>query len=607
MKKSMRLLNVVLIVLLLLMTLPLRVRTARAANGVDLVPTVASVTAEPGTDAEFKATIYSTSSTDTSYKITIATCSQDWSQTIVQPGGDVVSITPNANAELVFTVSVPPTASPNFRCETIVTVADNNNTASTASATFTVTTPQVTQTPKPSATLPPPPDLSRPVLQVRSYFNAPSPVVAGAEFDMVVNLVNTGAKDAKNVFVRFEGSGVLPRDTGGMLVVQEVRKTETAEFRQPMVQVGEIAGSTSVPITANVSYTDETGEKYSESFVLALPVAAATQVPASSGSWATPTPTGVKAAQFMISKVTTSVDPLQPGTVFDLTLDVHNLGNADARNVTMVLGGATESTDNSSGTPQPGGIAAGASDLSKFAPLGSSNLVYLGDVPNGAIASPTIKLVVNVNTDPGAYPLRISFVYIDAKNNRKVDDQVITLLVYSLPKLEASFYTEPQPIMMGMPGNLPIQITNLGKKNVVLGNITITSPAGTIQNGKSLVGSLDPGGYFTLDAMLDPTAAGEAEIVVTIDYNDDFSQPRVFTKSLKVTVESAPPTPDPASMQGMEDAGMMADAQPETFWQKVVRFFKGLFGLGSDSPSGPVETAPGEMPPDNKPVEKPLG
>lgn len=604
MKKSMRLLNVVLIVLMLLMTLPRQVRVARAANGVDIIPTIASVTAGPGTDAEFIATIYNLLGTDTSYQITIATCDASWSQTPVQPNSNLVSIAGYANAELIFTVSVPANASPNSQCATLVTIIDTNDSSSTATATFTVTTPAA---PKPTATLPPPPDLSRPVLQVRSYFNAPSPVVAGAEFDMVVNLVNTGAKDAKNVFVRFEGSGVLPRDTGGMLVVQEVRKTETAEFRQPMVQVGEIAGSTSVPITANVSYTDETGEKYSESFVLALPVAAATQVPASSGSWATPTPTGVKAAQFMISKVTTSVDPLQPGTVFDLTLDVHNLGNADARNVTMVLGGATESTDNSSGTPQPGGIAAGASDLSKFAPLGSSNLVYLGDVPNGAIASPTIKLVVNVNTDPGAYPLRISFVYIDAKNNRKVDDQVITLLVYSLPKLEASFYTEPQPIMMGMPGNLPIQITNLGKKNVVLGNITTTSPAGAIQNGKSLVGSLDPGGYFTLDAMLDPTAAGEAEIVVTIDYNDDFSQPRVFTKSLKVTVESAPPTPDPASMQGMEDAGMMSDAQPETFWQKVVRFFKGLFGLGSDSPSGPLETAPGEMPPDNKPVEKPLG
>ncbi|HNR46001.1 MAG TPA: hypothetical protein PKO03_02965, partial [Anaerolineaceae bacterium] len=43
------------------------------------------------------------------------------------------------------------------------------------------------------------------------------------------------------------------------------------------------------------------------------------------------------------------------------------------------------------------------------------------------------------------------------------------------------------------------------------------------------------------------------------------------------------------------------EPEPETFWDKVVRFFKGLFGLDSAEPT--PEPIPSETFPEDKPIE----
>ena len=46
----------------------------------------------------------------------------------------------------------------------------------------------------------------------------------------------------------------------------------------------------------------------------------------------------------------------------------------------------------------------------------------------------------------------------------------------------------------------------------------------------------------------------------------------------------------------------------ETVWQKVVRFFKGLFGLGSDTPDESMPVMPeGEIPSDSEIIVVPQG
>jgi hypothetical protein len=73
--------------------------------------------------------------------------------------------------------------------------------------------------------------------------------------------------------------------------------------------------------------------------------------------------------------------------------------------------------------------------------------------------------------------------------------------------------------------------------------MTVTAEGADITNNVSLVGSLDPGGYYTLDANIIPMNEGPLDVKVTINYTDDFNQTRTIEKTIAVNVVAAPVMP----------------------------------------------------------------
>jgi hypothetical protein len=458
--------------------------------------------------------------------------------------------------------------------------------------------PQATVTPTVSAVI------VRPLVVVDSY-SPGGDIDEDEEFDLKLTLRNRGRETANNLIAVFESADFLPLGTGGVRALNSLGTDSTVEVTQRMLAVGDFTGRSAASVTVTLSYTGQAGEAFTETFNITVEL----EEPVYTGvAQPTATPTSQPRPQIVVDAYTSDVDPLQPGTDFFLALEMRNLGNSDAKAVTLVLGGSGDSVDVSSGTPQPGGVAGGGSDLTNFAPLGSSNLVYLGDVPSGAVVTASIHLIVNVSTNPGAYPLKLSYVYTDANGNRLVDDQVITLLVYSLPQVEINFFADPGVLMTGQPNPLPLQVNNLGQTTAVLGNLRITSDAGEVMNGTVLIGSLEPGGYFPLDAMFIPFQPGTATLDVTINYTDNFNKPRLIEQQLTVEVQEAP-----MMEPGMGEEGMpVFEPEPvqETFFDKVLRFLKGLIGLdsGTEEPVMPEfnEGRPEEEPGiESRPV--PLG
>jgi hypothetical protein len=275
------------------------------------------------------------------------------------------------------------------------------------------------------------------------------------------------------------------------------------------------------------------------------------------------------------------MDPLQPGVQFTLTMTVENTGNIGAQRVTMIVGGGS-SSGSSNGTPQPGGVSGGSGEFTNFAPVGASNVQTLGDLPERGAAQVRQDLIVNVSTSPGAYPMKVTFSYLNDKGEVINDEQVITLLVYSLPTLDISFYRPPDPFIVGQPGALPIQVVNLGKRLSVLGTLKIESTNGTIENGTSLVGSLDAGGYFTLDAMVIPEESGPLALDITIDYTDDFNEAHDQPQDANRVMEEWRADVEP----GMEGGGAEASAACHGNGPaKSVAFILGLFGLTAPRPN----------------------
>lgn len=474
----------------------------------------------------------------------------------------------------------------------------------TPTETPTVLTPSQTPTsaPPPSATATLASSGERPILIVASYSVNKNIISVGKPFSLAIKVINQGGTRASNVMLVFDTPKFFPQGNGGVITIGNLESGSEKEFTQELVPSSELWGQNMAGLPVKITYMDPNGLTYTDVFNLTLSMSAG-----SSSSYVNSTATPAPRARLVISSYEVDVDPLQPGTTFNLKMKFANLGTGKAQGVTLVLGGAgSTSDDNSHGTSVPGGISAGSGEVSNFAPLGSSNMSYIGDVDAGAAVEFTQKLIVNVSTNPGAYAFKVSFVYSDGKN-RLVDDQIITLLVYSLPNVDVNFYRDPGLLTLGQANVLPLQVINMGRKSTILGNMTVTSKNGDISNGTGLIGTLDAGGYFTLDTEFTPSNPGFIDLEVIINYIDDFNQPGVIRKKVSVKVQEEP-TPDPlmnGEQMGENGSGMANGNDSGSsggLGQIVLRLVKGLIGLDSGapqnnemeggSPGGPAESVP---------------
>ena len=441
----------------------------------------------------------------------------------------------------------------------------------------------VSNPPPPQATTTPLP-FSRPQFVVRSS-RAKGDVQTGKEFTLRVVVENAGSSTAYSTQAVFTSADLVPTKTGGIAALGVVAYDQEIDTSQSFLVTAQLSGQSFIAIDMTLTYYDDKGTTYSDKFTLSVPVSGGV----SSGIvYPTATPTGVKSSQLVISSYSASVDPLQPGEQFALKMTVQNVGNVKAQRITMIVGGGS-SGSSGSGTPQPGGVSGGSGDFANFAPVGASNVQSLGDLATGETNQVSQNLIVNVSTNPGAYPVKVTFSYLNDKGEVINDEQVITLLVYSLPNVDVSFYRPADPFFVGQPGALPIQVVNIGKRLAVLGNIKLSAKSGLVENGTSLVGSLDAGGYFTLDSLFTPEQSGSQSLDITIEYVDDFNQPRTLTRTLDVEVQEGffEPTPDPSLSGG---GGGEFPVEEETIMHKIFRFIKGMFGLDS---AWPVWQAPG--------------
>lgn len=507
---------------------------------------------------------------DVDRTITVSGTDFDNSAVILLDGS---ALTTNFLNNQTLTATVPAGLSPKTYSVT-VTMSGAAVTGTASLAVSAPPTPIPTSTPTVTPTLA---TFSRPQIVISSYKANVASVKLGKEFVVGIGFNNAGSFNAVNAQVVFTSADVVPTNTGGVIALGTIPAAGHVDAAQTFLAINSIYGKSAVVIEATVTYYDDKGATYTDKFTLNIPASGAVD----GNSYPTATPTGVNNAQLVITSYGSTIDPLQPGEQFQLGVTVQNMGNSEAKNVTMIVGGGSSGT--SGGTPQPGGVSGGSGEFTNFAPVGSSNIQSLGSIPAGGALQAKQNLVVNVSTNPGAYPMKITFSYVNSKGEVINDEQVITLLVYSLPNLDVSFYSPPGTLFTGQPGALPMQVVNLGKRTAVLGNMKIEAANGTVDPATTLVGSLDPGGYFTFDSTLFPETAGSLELKITIDYTDDFNQSRTVERTVTVEVEEA--FVEPVLEPGMEGGGEFPIQPEETFAQKAWRFVLGLFGLDSAPPA----------------------
>ena len=433
---------------------------------------------------------------------------------------------------------------------------------------------------------------ARPQISVGSYSTDVDGIRFGKNFTLTVRLKNSGGEQANGIQVSFVSADLLMLKNGGVIAVGDLDKGDTVNLTQVMTAANPFYGVSLTSLEMNISYYDKNGVPFTDKFSLILGVFNTVSGLAAP----TDTPTGSNLAQLIIGEYKTDLDQLEPGSQFELEITIINKGNLPAKSVLMIVGGGSD-TSGENGTPGPGGISGSGGDFTNFAPVGSSNIQSLGDIPADSSLVVTHQMIVNVNTNPSAYPMKVSFSYTDANGNQINDEQVITLLIYSLPKIDISFYQPVLELYTFQPNLLPLQVVNIGRKFAVLGNLEITSTSGLVENGQTFIGGLDSGGYFILDVLFTPDMPGQTEVLVSIDYTDDFNQARTITKVLSLDVIEIQPDPSLDPSNPDINGGYPIESE-ESWWDKVWRFILGLFGLDSGRP---VNTPPNQFEPEYNP------
>ena len=216
-----------------------------------------------------------------------------------------------------------------------------------------------------------------------------------------MTLANAGQAPATNVVATFSSGDFVPRDTGGVRALGTLGPGQTARFWQPLFATADLRGSATAVPQVVATYTDVNGQSYESSFGIVVPGGAFRRWGRPSGHGhadadhhpdARPAPTAVTGRDDEHHRPA----QLQPGSRFALNLTVGNLGRADARNVTLILGGGSGGGSSTvDGTPESGGLAGAGGSFTEFAPSARRTLAPLGNLAVGDSRDTSLQLIVN--------------------------------------------------------------------------------------------------------------------------------------------------------------------------------------------------------------------
>ncbi|MCB9176404.1 MAG: hypothetical protein H6648_04525 [Caldilineae bacterium] len=390
---------------------------------------------------------------------------------------------------------------------------------------------------------------ARPLLSVIST-RMPARVSPGLPFDLVVELLNSGGREARNAVV-VPSAGPLALVGGGPAPVNLAPGANT--LLRLRVQAAEAGEPGATAQTLELRYDDPDGEPYTETHNVGLVV----------------TGRDANGPLPMVASYRTRVGdqdnaPLAPGRVFELELQVFNAGLQAARATRLSIGS--------------GGGSAGTGI---FGSVGTSNLRFLDAIEPGATKTLTQRMVVDPGAKPGAYLIEVRFDFVDADGKAGSSTEQVSLLISREVLLAINPLEVPTSAVAGMPQRIMVDLVNQGSSTVSVANAVIRGADGiSIEPPVTeFVGPLDAGGFFTLQADLLAGEAGAGSVTVSVAYYDDFNEPRELVETFEIAVEAAPEMP-------VLDADAEA-ASARSGGSLVTRILKGLLGLGASAPTAP--------------------
>ena len=414
-------------------------------------------------------------------------------------------------------------------------------------------TPAPTQTPSPTPT-----NVyvfGQPQIAIQSARTTPTNLTPGQPFELTLELANRGNWTAIDIELELQSADLaIPASGSSVQILTRIGVEEVVTTTLSLV-LRDNAASGPQNLVFNINFFDINGRDYNTQPGVGLNVG--------QGATATPTP-GPAEPRLVLTTYEVTPANLQPGTRFELKLLLTNVGDETAEDVLVTFGGS------------------GGAQLTPFALVNSGNVRFIEALPAGDTLEIMATMLVDGTAASGVYNLPLEFSY---GNSARTDAQVVNLLVEKAPQLQINFYRSTGPGFVGEPLDLPVEVVNIGRSLINVSTLSLSSPGGTVDNNSIYIGPLDGGTSGSLDGLIVPEAGGPLEILVTVNYLDDFNQPQTFEETLTVQVEGSD-EPGEAGLEGVVEGGDEGETavpanEEESFGQMLWRFIRGLLGLGS--------------------------
>jgi hypothetical protein len=337
-----------------------------------------------------------------------------------------------------------------------------------------------------------------PTVIVSNYTVTPAVLMPGDEGTITVVLTSTAsAATGSGLNVRVDAGGVnTTQEMPGNAYIENVLlngkglEVRTGSFQD----IGEIGPGQSFPLTFQIRAPGEEGIYFPEVWVS---VRGATGVKY-------PIPVNVNSAYALVKKPSLRVErtvpaSVDPGDSFNVTLTLHNDGQASASEVSVGINATSDSI-----TPK------------------SAENYYIPELRPGEEAVLNLSFETDTSAPLGLEPVVVTIDYRSA--DLAAFRQVATIGIPIVGRAEmsvASIRTEPSRVTAGTPVDLTIRIENTGTADATSVRATIEGLAlpGTKE---AFLGTIEPGNDGPAVFSLQAGQEGDYPYTLTIQYTDDY-------------------------------------------------------------------------------------
>ncbi|MCB9450238.1 MAG: hypothetical protein H6672_02295 [Anaerolineaceae bacterium] len=348
-----------------------------------------------------------------------------------------------------------------------------------------------------------------------SYRVTPDSALPGEVVNIQALFTNTGNETASQVLVQLGTTSavLIAGSEGNSFPIGDLRPGASAAIVMPLVVASDApAGIQSQSFT--ISYLQD-GESRQTNASISLSVQQV--VEESPVLLLTAYDTGESTA-------------LQPGQQFTYTMHIQNAGQVDVSGLTVTFGQSKTSSSDSS-----------SSSSTNFAPLGSGDTVFYGDLEAGETAVITQGFIVNNDVSSGVYTMTMVLTYRLADGTSNDQTMSASLIVIVSPRLRITLAESlDDPLTSGESYTASIEITNLGSADATLTEMRVVGDNVTITEGaETLLNTLQSDDDTTVDIGFDPSGVGSYSITAELDYLDDLNRTQTITTVFSGDVEQA--------------------------------------------------------------------